>query len=583
MSYNNIDKKIANIYHAMMNRCYNSSDKSYARYGARGVTVCDEWKNDIAKFIKDFKTLPGYDDWLVAPDDCKYLYQIDKDMKQFDKPMNERVYSKDTCVIVHTPLNSRLSAIQNNDSKSIGVSLTADGTWAASIRSNNIRYRLGIYSSKLAAESIYNYVARHLPNPILNDLGESEMNVEEALNFLVSHKPLTIPSGIEFPEFANNSKRINIIYEGSKYDGVRKTVNSTYIACGVDGQTINEYANEIAAAYAVNQNYINHGLPAPNDLKFIVSEEGLEHFRIKSQAEKKKDLHTKTILRRFSKYKIGTKFVNGDGSTFTVIGLPEVDEVVGRYFPVRIKFDGTGTELTISSGSIDHCKEHPIRDYNKPSVCNIGFTGMPNIPKDECIKFLYTMWHNVLIMCYDTSAKGFVGCKIDPRWHSFANFLKDVKTLSGYDEFIKNGYDGYTIENRSLQPNMDPKDRVWSKDTCTIITKFENRSRMWNEGTYSKQSPLPKGVSENPSTGYTARIKNGGSIMAGAAADYYSKYMNHRSLNGLSEQIPPYEWQQHKSRMQKLYHVVQRPLYSLTNEDEEVRRERCKRLYGIEI
>ena len=43
---------------AMKNRCYNPSTKSYQNYGARGITVCDEWRDDFAQFLKDMGRRP---------------------------------------------------------------------------------------------------------------------------------------------------------------------------------------------------------------------------------------------------------------------------------------------------------------------------------------------------------------------------------------------------------------------------------------------------------------------------------------------------------------------------------------------
>ena len=34
-------------YRGMMTRCYNKNDSGYEWYGAVGVTICDEWKNDF--------------------------------------------------------------------------------------------------------------------------------------------------------------------------------------------------------------------------------------------------------------------------------------------------------------------------------------------------------------------------------------------------------------------------------------------------------------------------------------------------------------------------------------------------------
>lgn len=39
-------KRIYNIYHGMINRCFNNNEHSYPDYGGRGITVCDEWSGD---------------------------------------------------------------------------------------------------------------------------------------------------------------------------------------------------------------------------------------------------------------------------------------------------------------------------------------------------------------------------------------------------------------------------------------------------------------------------------------------------------------------------------------------------------
>lgn len=37
-------------YESMKTRCYNPHAAKYERYGARGIKVCDEWKNDFLAF-----------------------------------------------------------------------------------------------------------------------------------------------------------------------------------------------------------------------------------------------------------------------------------------------------------------------------------------------------------------------------------------------------------------------------------------------------------------------------------------------------------------------------------------------------
>lgn len=50
------DSKIGTViydtWNRMMHRCYNINNQKYPRYGARGITICDEWKNSYDEFYK---------------------------------------------------------------------------------------------------------------------------------------------------------------------------------------------------------------------------------------------------------------------------------------------------------------------------------------------------------------------------------------------------------------------------------------------------------------------------------------------------------------------------------------------------
>lgn len=46
-------------YQAMKQRCQNPKHKSYANYGAAGVTVCREWSDSFAAFLRDMGECPG--------------------------------------------------------------------------------------------------------------------------------------------------------------------------------------------------------------------------------------------------------------------------------------------------------------------------------------------------------------------------------------------------------------------------------------------------------------------------------------------------------------------------------------------
>lgn len=64
------------IWTSMKRRCYNPHDKSYQKwYGAKGIKMCDEWKNDFMSF-HDWSISNGYNDTLsIDRIDCNGNYE----------------------------------------------------------------------------------------------------------------------------------------------------------------------------------------------------------------------------------------------------------------------------------------------------------------------------------------------------------------------------------------------------------------------------------------------------------------------------------------------------------------------------
>lgn len=48
-------------WRGMKKRCYNSTYASFARYGGRGIKVCDRWLNSFENFFKDMGQKPAKD------------------------------------------------------------------------------------------------------------------------------------------------------------------------------------------------------------------------------------------------------------------------------------------------------------------------------------------------------------------------------------------------------------------------------------------------------------------------------------------------------------------------------------------
>lgn len=57
--------KIYNNWRAMIGRCYDPNNKDYHNYGAKGISVCDEWREDIRNFY-NWAMSNGYRDNLTV-------------------------------------------------------------------------------------------------------------------------------------------------------------------------------------------------------------------------------------------------------------------------------------------------------------------------------------------------------------------------------------------------------------------------------------------------------------------------------------------------------------------------------------
>ncbi len=87
--------KLYKILEGIKARCYNKNVQSYKRYGAVGVTVCQEWLDDPRKFIQ----------WALDSGWEKGL-QIDKDIIPQKLGITERIYSPEMCSVVTAEKNT---------------------------------------------------------------------------------------------------------------------------------------------------------------------------------------------------------------------------------------------------------------------------------------------------------------------------------------------------------------------------------------------------------------------------------------------------------------------------------------------
>lgn len=142
--------KLRQCWHHMLQRCYDERASSYEYYGARGVTVCDEWRNDAKAFIA----------WSLANGFAVGL--------TIDRRENDKGYTPENCRWVTRAVNqqNRRKPSHGSQSKHIGVVRTKNGEkWQAFIQANGKRKYLGTFATEADAATAYDTAAVELYGP----------------------------------------------------------------------------------------------------------------------------------------------------------------------------------------------------------------------------------------------------------------------------------------------------------------------------------------------------------------------------------------------------------------------------------
>ena len=160
--------RLYKIWINMKKRTLNSKNKHYINYGGRGITICDEWKNDFMSFY-NWAMENGYSDEL-----------------SIDRIDNDGNYEPNNCRWTTRTIQNRNQRIQkNNTSGYKGVSYNkGNNKYIVRIDINKKNIYLGYFQTAVEGAIVYNnyIIENKLEGFILNEIPEETSTVSTNAN-----------------------------------------------------------------------------------------------------------------------------------------------------------------------------------------------------------------------------------------------------------------------------------------------------------------------------------------------------------------------------------------------------------------
>jgi hypothetical protein len=100
------------IWQGMRQRCFNSKDKDYPRYGGRGITVCDRWNKSFERFKEDMGLRPPNlsidrinNDGNYEPGNCRWATVSEQALNRRKRVI--KIPIKTHCIYGHKRVRAR--------------------------------------------------------------------------------------------------------------------------------------------------------------------------------------------------------------------------------------------------------------------------------------------------------------------------------------------------------------------------------------------------------------------------------------------------------------------------------------------
>lgn len=128
----------------------------------------------------------------------------------------------------------------------------------------------------------------------------------------------------------------------------------------------------------------------------------------------------------------------------------------------------------VTTADLHNVRQGKIKDPYYPTVLGVGYLGV--FKKVPYWKQAKQLWQNMMKRCYsDNDPRGYKskGVTVDTRWHCFANFLEDIKSLDNFDGWLNSKDIG--VEFDLDKDALVKGNKVYSKDLCSFVSRSLNR------------------------------------------------------------------------------------------------------------
>ncbi len=163
---------------------------------------------------------------------------------------------------------------------------------------------------------------------------------------------------------------------------------------------------------------------------------------------------------------LGLKNVNSRRQEFEIIEV--------KTSKVKVRFKDTGTEKYTTKENFRYGK---VMDNMSPSLCGVGYVGF----YDKTIPYAqraYILWSGMISRCYGNNQTVghdcYVGIEVSNSWKCFANFIADLPSLDGFQQWI---------DMKDVDLDKDLKSdlvKMYSNKTCCFIDRKLNQNQLKN-------------------------------------------------------------------------------------------------------